>query len=108
MKNAIAEIIDGAPGEGPAAVVLWLPPAREHRLAMSLGLIALPRDEYRRRMEEAKTEAELRGCRVKICKARCYAVVYELSRLGLVSEPGSRAAAIALLWRKNAETNPEV
>lgn len=90
----------------PNLVILWLPPAGEHRLAVSLGLIEYPdRREYRAVIEGVAADFKGRGVQVRVLKCRCWRVVRALSQLGLTNDTASRSAAYGFINAENAEAD---
>lgn len=80
-------------------VVLWMPPDREHALALSLGLVDLDRDELAARIEAARADiaANQPGIRVVVHRHTCSEVVAWMSRLGMRNTSEGRAAAFGAL-----------
>lgn len=82
--------------------VTWLPPADEHRLAMSLGLVDQDRRRYMDMLVAIEAEAERMGFTVHRGRWRVHRIVYQLSSLGMENNTKSRAAVYASL-RNEAE-----
>ena len=72
-------------------IALWLPRGRHHDLAMSLGLIELPRAAYCEAIKAAEAEAISLGCAVSIVRVSPSRIVREMEILGLQNTTAERA-----------------
>lgn len=87
----------------PELVVLWVPPASEHALARSLGLVEHDRADLLAIVKAVRADLERQRIRVKVLHSRCQAVVQALSVLGLTNETQHRAAAYGWLLTQREE-----
>ncbi len=78
---------------GPDVVVIWCPPAGEHELARSLGLVEHDRATV---LAWVRTVREEFGA-VRVLKCRCWRVVRALQVLGLTNTSENRAVAYGYL-----------
>ncbi|MCC6651457.1 MAG: hypothetical protein IT348_09960 [Candidatus Eisenbacteria bacterium] len=83
---------------GPAAVVLWEPPAADHAAAQRAGCIELDRGEYLDRLSVVEAQLRSEGREVFRCRATTIEVLAELLALGLANDPAGRAAAVVAIW----------
>jgi hypothetical protein len=78
-------------------VAVWLPRGRYHGLAVSLGLIQLPRQDYCAAIKDAEAQAEAKGLKVVVLRVAPSRIVQELEILGLANDQIGRATVYATI-----------
>ena len=90
------------PRSADATLSLYLPRSRDHELAVSLGLIDLPRENYTALVAEIRGLLTARGIRCHIVRVSPSRVVSELERRRLSSTPEARAEVYAAIAQHSA------